>query len=140
MSWSELIQHRELNCSSCTLQRYLHDAGFQRCLAVPETWLTEKQKQDRLDWAIEHADWDLIEWLRVIWTDESAVHCGPQPQLFVTRRPGEEYLPDCLKPKFAKPHFYHDLGSNHRWTKGPMVLWEKENWGNITGLLSISFP
>ncbi len=73
MSWSELIQHRELNCSSCTLQRYLHDAGFQRCLAVPEPWLTEKQKQDRLDWAIEHADWGLIEWLRVIWTDESAV-------------------------------------------------------------------
>lgn len=41
MSWSELIQHQGLNCSSRTLQRYLHDAGFRRCLAVPKPWLTE---------------------------------------------------------------------------------------------------
>lgn len=36
MIWSELIQHQGLNCSSRTLQRYLHDAGFRRCLAVPK--------------------------------------------------------------------------------------------------------
>lgn len=129
MNWSELIQHRELNCSSCTLQRYLHDAGFQRCLAVPEPWLTEKQKQDRLDWAIEHADWGLIEWLRVIWTDESAVHCGPQPQLFVTRRPGEAYLPDCLKPKFAKPHFTMIWGAITDGQKGQWYYGRRKTGG-----------
>lgn len=111
-------------------------------MAVPKPWLTDKQKQDRLEWAREHEDWDLIDWSRVIWTDEAAIHNGIQRQMFVTRRPGEEYLPNCLRPKFVKPHFTMIWGSIIHGQQGPMVLWEKENWGNITsaGFLEHIFP
>lgn len=94
---------------------------------MPKPRLTDKQKQDCLDWAREHQDWDLIDWSRVLWTDEAVIHNGVQQQIFVTRRPGEEYLPNCLRPKFVKSHFAMIWGSIIDGQRGPMVLWDKEN-------------
>ena len=60
---------------------------------------------NRLDWALKHLDWDTINWARVIFTDESAIQNGDTKRLFVTRRPGEEFLPNYLRPKFRKPAY-----------------------------------
>ncbi|KIM85002.1 hypothetical protein PILCRDRAFT_23719, partial [Piloderma croceum F 1598] len=49
-------------------------------------------------WAEENKDRD---WSTVLWTDESSIELGKRPgRQFVTCRPGEEYLPECIQPTF----------------------------------------
>lgn len=142
LTWAELIHHQGLNCSTRTIQRYLHGAGFRRCLAIPKPWLTEKQKEACLAWAHEHADWDFIDWGRVIWTDESAIHTGGKKEVYVTRRTNQQFFPDFLRPKFPKPHFTMIWGAIIDGQVDPMVLWDKQVWGNITptGFVEYIFP
>ena len=132
MTFGELAKHHGLSVSATTIARYLKKAGFRRSLAVPKPWLTDKHKMDRLDWALEHGHWDAIDWARVIWTDESAIQNGGTKRLFVTRRPGEQFLPDCLRPRFAKPAYTMVWGAIVDNRTGPLLVWDKEAWGNIT--------
>lgn len=142
MTFGELASHQGLMCSASTIARYLKKAGFRRCLAIPKPWLTDKQKMDRLDWALEHLDWDTVDWARVIFTDESAIQNGGTKRLFVTRRAGEEFLPECLRPKFRKPAYTMIWGAIVDGRTGPMLIWDKDNWGNMTakGLIDHVLP
>ena len=69
----------------------------------------------------------------MIWTDECAVNVGGAAgNLWVTRRPGEEYESDCIQPTFRKLSLCMIWGAITGKEKGPMIVWDKENWGNIT--------
>ncbi|KAG0123977.1 hypothetical protein HOY82DRAFT_462794, partial [Tuber indicum] len=53
--------------------------------------------------------------------------------VWLTCRPGEEYNKDCLILKFSQQcriivwdSIYHNL-------KGPLIIWDTENWGRING-------
>ena len=53
--------------------------------------------------------------------------------MWVTRRPGEEYLEECLVPRFAKQTTVMIWGSIYRGLKGPLIIWDMVNWGRING-------
>ena len=53
--------------------------------------------------------------------------------VWVTRRPGEEYLEDCLVPKFPRLTTVMVWGAIYRDLKGPLVIWNTANWGRING-------
>lgn len=61
---------------------------------------------------------------------------------FVTRRPNEQFLPDCLRPKFPKLYFTMIWGAMTDKQVSSMMLWDKEAWGNIisTGFVEYIFP
>ena len=146
MRWSEIIHHLGLICSSDTLARFLRDLGFRRYRAVSKSWLTDKQKMDRLDWALEHQSWDLTDWQRVIWTDESAIHVGDSQHIFVTRQTGKNrMISDCLRSKFQRPYYCMIWGVITTGQKGPLVIWDKTANENIISIgfvehiLSVSF-
>lgn len=44
--------------------------------------------------------------------------------VWVTRRPGEEYLEDCLVPKFPRLTTVMVWGAIYRDLKGPLVIWD----------------
>ena len=132
MTFAELIASQGLECSSSTIRRVLRGVGFRRCLAIPKPWLTDTQKMDRLDWALEHAHWEPIDWARVVFTDKAAIQNGGTKRLFITRRAGEEFIPECLRPRFRKPAYCMVWGAIMDNKRGPLLIWDKKNLGNMT--------
>jgi hypothetical protein len=45
--------------------------GIYSRIAVPKPLLTEKQRENRLNWCIERQNWSIKKWKTVIWSDES---------------------------------------------------------------------
>lgn len=86
MTYGELGHYLGLVCSNRTIARTLNNSGFRRCVAVSKPFLSEAHKAKRLRWALEHQDWDIEDWYRVIWTDESAMRIGGPQRLWVECR------------------------------------------------------
>ena len=76
MTYGQLRQSLGLSCSDSTVRRVLFGAGYRRCIAQVKPYLTDRTKQLRLQWAMDHVGWTLHDWARVIWTDESAIQCS----------------------------------------------------------------
>jgi hypothetical protein len=90
-----------LSISPRTIQRRLKEAGIQKHIAVTKPFLTREHQERRYCWALEHADWTVEDWNRVIWSDESSIEIGRDTRpCWVFRRPDERYHSDCLKPSF----------------------------------------
>jgi len=83
-------------------------------------------------------DWQVPDWADVIWTDECAFSVGQaQGTVWVTRRPGEEYLEHCLVPKLPRQSTIMVWGSIYRNLKGSLVISDLPNWARINRLTSI---
>ena len=74
------------------------------------------------------------QWRRVIWTDECYIWLGKRPgRVYITRRAGEEYLDDCLVPKFDKKDSVMVWGGIlGEGGKKVLVIWERDDWGTIS--------
>lgn len=118
--------------SNSTVSRYLKRHGYRRCQAKAKHFLSPAARQKRLEWAQAHAHWDASDCARVIWTDECAVHHGGHQRIFVTRRREERFNLECLAPKFENIPHTMIWGALCGTEKGPLTVWDKNNWGNIT--------
>lgn len=66
------LKQKGHNISKSTVHRYLKEnlgATAYKRPKVPK--LTEKQRENRLKFCIERQNWDVEEWKRVLWSDES---------------------------------------------------------------------
>lgn len=61
------------NISSATIKRALKSLGYRKIKLTRKPGLTQKMKDDRLRWCLDHKDWTLDDWKNVIWTDETSV-------------------------------------------------------------------
>jgi Transposase len=82
-----------------SIRRYLKELGYRGCAGVRKPLISEKNREIRLQWANDHENWTMDQWMDVIWSDESkfelfSVH-GRQ---WVWRKPDEKYKIDCLIP------------------------------------------
>lgn len=86
-----------VNVSTRTVRRRLLDNGLAARRPRHKPLLTKKMMTARLKWAKEHAKWTPAQWKKVIFSDESKfnVH-GSDGKVYVRRRFGEEYRPECL--------------------------------------------
>jgi transposase len=62
------LEKRGITISSRTVRRRLSESGGKFSKEIPKPLLSEKHRAKRLEWAIEHQNFD---WNRVIFTDES---------------------------------------------------------------------
>jgi len=62
-----------IEISGATVRNILHNAGFRKTKPTRKPGLTQKMRQDRLRWCLEHQDWTLDDWKNVIWSDETSV-------------------------------------------------------------------
>ena len=66
------LKQKGYSISKSTVHRYLKEmigATAYKRPKIPK--LTEKQRENRLKFCIERENWDLDEWKRVLWSDES---------------------------------------------------------------------
>ena len=89
----EMKEEIGLELSSRTIRRRLLDAGIKSCRAKKKPLLSEKARQKQLQWALEHRSFN---WASVVFSDESRFCLVSDRPVIVRRRPGEEYLPQCL--------------------------------------------
>jgi transposase len=87
-------------------------------------FLKPEHKEKRLQWCKDHVHWTVEDWARVIWTDESCFELGrTAPCRYVWRRPGEEFLPECMLPTFKSGRTSVSIwGAITLDVKGPIVF------------------
>lgn len=119
-----------LNASSDQIKAALYKRGFKRYVARQKPPLSEKNRRDRLAWALEHVNWTREQWCLILWTDETWVTGGKHRKQYVTRRAGEEWEDTCVLTKHRKRKGWMFWGCFHGNTKGPGIFWEKD-WGTI---------
>ena len=70
-------------------------------VAAKKPGLRPANVEARLRWALEHVNWTVADWKRVIWSDESSIWVGVNPRRqWVIRPPGER-----LNRKYVKKTF-----------------------------------
>ncbi len=127
MTYSEVGQHLGLNMAGDTIRRTLNEYRYHRRLAIAKLFLTEDNMRNRLAFAQKYADYDTLDWARVIFTDESAVQNEGTNRRFVTRQPDEQYHKHCLRPKFRKPSYCMIWGAICEQFKSSLIIWDRKN-------------
>lgn len=113
-----------------TLRRVFSEQGYHRRIARAKPFLTVNNKVARQEFSDCYQDWSESDWMKVIWTDECAFNVGGfSGNTWVTRLPAEEYIEDCLVPKFRKLETIMVWGCIFGNQKGPLVIWDKSQWG-----------
>lgn len=87
MSAPELRAELDLNVSCTTVRRRLREAGLKSCVAAQKPFLTESQRQQRLEFARSVENWTVEEWKEVIFTDESTFSTRTEQKRPVWRPP-----------------------------------------------------
>jgi transposase len=95
-SWVKIPIILELNVSFYAVRTALRNAGFARRVARRKPPISETNRQRRLQWAIEHVNWSVNQWKRILWSDETWVNGDRHTKTYVTRRRGEEHDPTCI--------------------------------------------
>jgi hypothetical protein len=65
-------------------------------------------------------------------TDECSISAGgSHGNVWVTRKPGEEFLENCIAPKFSDYSAVMIWGAIRGGKKSEVVVWDKKCWGSI---------
>jgi len=85
-----------IKISARALRRARASKGYHRCVVRVKPFLSPAARVKRNAWAEEFRDWSIQDCADVIWSDEYAFSPGQvSGTVWVTRRPGEEYIEDC---------------------------------------------
>ena len=94
----ELEDATGVQISSRTVRRKLLKSGLKGCVAVRKPLRSVTHRKKRLDWCRQRKDWTLQQWKKILFSDESIFELIPSRRVFVRRRNGEKYHPDCVVP------------------------------------------
>ncbi len=87
----------DVQISTKTIQRRLHDTKLFGRAARKKPLLTKKHRQARMKWCRDKRNWTAAQWKKVIWSDESKFCLvGNKGCQRVWRRPGEALRPECV--------------------------------------------
>jgi hypothetical protein len=117
--------------SATTLRRRRDEFGLGSYVAAKNPGLRPKNVEARLRWALEHVNWSVADWKRVIWSDESSIWVGVNPRRqWVIRPPGER-----LNRKYVKKTFKSEQVKVMAWAcftgdrLGPMIICDEGGIG-----------
>lgn len=98
---TNIVSQKVVPISTMTLSRRRSEAGLGSYIAAEKPGLRAENVEKRLQWALEHRDWTIEQWKRVIWSDESSLWIGVNPRRqWVIRPPGER-----LNRRYVKKTF-----------------------------------
>ena len=70
---NDITNISELPISRSTLTRRLEEVELYSRVKRHKPYISEKNMQLRLEWAILHKDWTPDQWNKVIWSDETLI-------------------------------------------------------------------
>jgi len=117
---SEFISQTQNNISVETIRRRLRENNLIACTPAKKPLLTRKMRQARLKWARKYENWTVINWRKVMFSDESKFCLfGSEGMQYVRRKPGERLAQQCIRPTVKYPagqmvwgcFCYHGLGN-----------------------------
>lgn len=86
------------NVSARTVRRNLSEVGLKGRVRRKKPLLTQTHKEKRAAWSKEYESWEVKDWKRVWFTDESKFNLhGSDGRQYCRRRPGEELLDQNVK-------------------------------------------
>jgi len=72
------------------------------------------------------------DWRKVVFTDECSISAGgSHGNVWVTRKPGEEFLENCIAPKFSDYTAVMIWGAIRGGKKSEVVVWDKKCWASV---------
>jgi len=90
--------------SDRTVRRRLISAGLRARIPRKKPFLNAAQRQKRLKWAKDHANWTPEQWRHVLCSDETRISIfGSDGVRYVRRRPGEDCIPECTTATMKHP-------------------------------------
>jgi Transposase/DDE superfamily endonuclease len=113
---------------SCTAAlRILHKYQLSNVKPTRKPGLNAQQRARRLKFALEHQNWSLEDWKRVIWSDETSVILGQRRgAVRLWRRPNEAYEPTVIRNRWKGFSEFMFWGCFSWDKKGPYHIWEPE--------------
>ena len=78
------------------MRRALHDINLFLCVAPEKPLVSPANRKKRLDWALEHEEWTVQHFKRVLWSDETTIRLFLGSPGCVWRDPQEKWNIDCL--------------------------------------------
>ncbi len=75
MAYFELPPHVSLHACERTIRKALGTEGYHRRVARRKPYLSAANRAKRLFFAESYKEWDVEDWHRIFWTDESSMQC-----------------------------------------------------------------
>ena len=97
LGWDEICLEMVYACCPRTVKTVMKSMGYHRRVPRRQFAIHPANKPICVAWCRERLGWGFEDWLRILWTDESTFSTagfGNRP--WVTRKPSEEYHPDCV--------------------------------------------
>ncbi|KAG1608879.1 hypothetical protein G6F45_013500 [Rhizopus arrhizus] len=100
-------------------------SGLTSFVKPQKPLLSEVNRRKRLDWALNHVDWTIEDWKRVIWSDETKVNrFGSDGKLYAWKQPNEK-----LKRRHVKQTVKHGGGS--------LMVWSCISWYGVGYIVDV---
>jgi transposase len=117
----------ESGISYSSTLRILHSNDLHSVKPTRKPGLNTQQRAARLAFALEHQDWTLEDWKRVIWSDETSVILGQRRGgVRLWRRPQEAYESTVIRHRWKGFSEFMFWGCFSWDKKGPCHIWEPE--------------
>lgn len=100
-SLNDLIREvRHVHISDRTVRRRFHEANLRSRRPATGPLLTRQHRVDRFRFARQYVGWNLNDWRRVLFTDETRIALrSPDGRSRVWRREGERFAQACISPR-----------------------------------------
>lgn len=124
--FSEIANECTPKISTSTVANILKRQHYHRRVAKRVPYLTKAHKRARMAWARICKPFKAGNWRRKIWSDECYIHLDDNKgRIFVTRRPGEEFLDECCVASLTQsPIRVMVWGCIMKGRKGPLIVME----------------
>ena len=129
--WRQIVQELGIELSYNTIKKMFDIEGYGRYVARKKPYLNAEHKAARLQFALEHRHWTVLDWMNIYWTDECYFRTGANGKVYVTRTQDEEFEDDALVPAFQNKTSIMVWGGFQGSVKSRLVVWQKDDWGSI---------
>lgn len=89
---------RNVTCSVRTIRNRLLEAGLRSPRARKKPCINERQRTARLLFAVDHKDWTVDDWAKVLFSGEASFQLTPSPDDLLRTKPEDADKPDCPAP------------------------------------------
>ncbi|CZR41920.1 uncharacterized protein FPRO_09221 [Fusarium proliferatum ET1] len=131
MPLSKIAATLGLESSDIAIRNALGRYGYKLYPAVVRPYINEDTRKLRLEFALNHVNWTIEKWNKVLFTAEVRIPLTDGLEPLVIRQSEEEYHLDCINDVPAEPttcndselFFAHFSGLTG---KGPLIAWSRD--------------